>query len=205
MQTMNHKEFPFQFESTKKILLFPENETRFKGDVLEIGPGRGDVLFGLAKSNPTKRFVAIEIGKKRFYKLKERIPKRGLNNILLFGGNARIVLPFYFKEEGSFETIMVLFPDPWPKGRHAFRRLLSVEFITLLYFHLIKGGHLIMASDDKNYIDWVLENMTKISGFKNTMHPETFSQRIEELSESYFENKWKKLGRTNYFLKYEKI
>ncbi|MEW5993813.1 MAG: hypothetical protein AB1744_05385, partial [Candidatus Zixiibacteriota bacterium] len=87
------KQFPWEFEASKEILFYPDKPDKCAGDVLEVGPGRGDLLLSLASTFPEKRFVAVEVGKKRYYKLIPRMEKRDLHNILLIQGDARIVLP----------------------------------------------------------------------------------------------------------------
>ncbi len=197
------KEFPFEHESQKETLFYPEKPEIITGDVLEVGPGRGDVLLYLAQANPQKKFVAVEIGKKRYFKLIERIEKRKLTNILLIKGDARVVLPAACKE-GTFEKIMVLFPDPWPKDRHAFRRLLTLPFLTLLTHFLKSDGTLITATDVPWYAGWAFDNLSQVTDLKNHLAPATCVPVLEELPESYFEKKWKDMGRSLYFMRHLK-
>jgi tRNA (guanine-N7-)-methyltransferase len=147
------------------ITFYPAQPDRIVGDVLEIGPGRGDFLLSTAEAHPELRFVAIELGKKRHPRLAHRVVRRGLANVLLIHGDARLVLPRYIAP-ASFGSAVVLFPDPWPKLRHAFNRLLQPEFLSELARVLIPGGHLYVKSDVESYIAWVQAQVTRLPEFE---------------------------------------
>jgi tRNA (guanine-N7-)-methyltransferase len=197
------KSFPWEFESNKEILFYPGKPDAFVGDVLEIGPGRGDLLLSLATSFPAKRFIAVEVGRKRYFKLIPRIEKKQLSNILLMQGDARIILPRYFSKN-TFEKICILFPDPWPKKRHAMKRLLSVEFISLLAKLLKSAGDLIVATDVKPYADWVVENAEQVTPLQNMGSPFVNNLVIENYETTFFEAKWRQQGRTIFYLWYRR-
>lgn len=200
---LNMKQFPYKFESTKEVLFYPKKPDFFEGDILEIGPGQGDLLLELAKQSPEEKFVAIELGNKRFNKLIPRLQKRETNNVLLIKGDVRLILPQYF-DGGSFKKIFILFPDPWPKKRHAFRRLLDLKFLWLLTHHLKKNGELILGTDVKGYALWTIDNLCQIPSLANSLAPLPFTSSISELPKTFFEEKWRKEGREVFFLKYKK-
>ncbi len=159
------REFPAKYRASQSIKFHPSQPERLAGDVLEIGPGRGDFLLTEATAHPDKRFVAIELGKKRYAKLVRRIDGRGLANVTLIFGDARVVVPKYIGPE-TFQSVVVLFPDPWPKRRHAFNRLLQPEFLAELSRVLCPGGHLHIKSDVESYIDWVKGQVSRMSQFR---------------------------------------
>lgn len=101
--------------------------------------------------------------------------------------------------------MFVLFPDPWPKKRHSFRRLLSIEFLHLLTHHLKDKGDLIFGTDDKNYADWVEENLKQVSLLiKVNKNPKKDSW-LSKIDSTYFEKKWEAEGRTIYYLWHQKV
>ncbi len=197
------KSFPWEFESKKEVLFYPEKPEEFTGDILEVGPGRGDLLLSLAATFPAKRFVAVELGKKRYHKLIPRIEKKQLGNILLLQGEARIVMSRYFAEE-TFEKIYVLFPDPWPKKRHALKRLLSVEFISLLTLLLKAGGDFFVATDVRTYAEWVIENAGRVELLYNMGSPFVDSSVLVYYETTFFEAKWRDEGKEIYYLWYRR-
>ena len=107
---------------------------------------------------------------KRYGKLITRAEKRGIANVQLIRGNARIIIPRYFTTP-CFERIYVLFPDPWPKPRHAHQRLLSVEFLNQLAQILNPEGDIVLATDWQPYADWVIENVARVSELQITGNP----------------------------------
>lgn len=198
------RSFPIEYESKKEILFYPEKPAGVSGDILEIGPGRGDFILSVAERFPDRQVVAIELGKRRYFKMIPRIEKRGLTNIILVQGNARIVLPRFFRP-GTFEKIYVLFPDPWPKRRHIPHRLMTVEFVTLLADCLRPGGHLFFATDCWPYADWVVENMRRVPCLRNEGTPYfTTIEKIDHYSPSFYETKWRTEGRVIYYLRHTK-
>lgn len=159
------RQFPAEFTGTRPVKFFPAQPERIVGDVLEIGPGRGDFVFAEAKDHPDQQFVVVELGKKRYAKLVERLQKRGLTNVLVVFGDARVVLPKYF-DDATFSSVVVLFPDPWPKRKHAFNRLLQPVFLTELARLLKPGGHLYLKSDVESYVQWVREQVSQLPQYR---------------------------------------
>lgn len=197
------REFPYEFTNKKDVLFYPQKPDDFAVDVLEIGPGRGDLLLDLAGLHHNKKFIAIEYGKKRYFRLSKRIEKRLLTNILLICGDARLVVPQFFKES-TCEQIYLLFSDPWPKDRHEFRRLPSLKFLWLLTHILKSGGSLVVATDHTPFAHWIQENLSQVAALTNDLQPLPFTSSLPELPQTFFEEKWRKLGKEIYFFKYTK-
>lgn len=195
------KEFPFEFELRKEILSCPEGEKPKGGELLEIGPGRGDFLLSVARTHPEKSFVAVEAKKSRFTKIAGRLGKEGLSNVSLLLGDARVVLPQCFAE-GSFEKIYCLFPDPWPKDRHTFHRLLNDRFLWLIAFLLKPGGSFVFATDDTTYAEWVLGNAAEVSWWSKQESSEASIRKL--FPETFYENKWRSLGRKIFLFEFKK-
>ena len=167
-----------------------------QSQVLEIGPGRGDFLFHLAETNPSDTVHAIEYKKKRFDKLTERREKRGLQNIILHLGDAKLLLPKEFVDQ-SLDKIFILFSDPWPKARHARHRLFQKSFILELIRVLKSEGFLYIATDDLPYLLEIREVFRK---FIDTL---AFSPKGVQFM-TYYAGKWVKEGRKLYSFSYQK-
>lgn len=198
------KKFPFDFVAARPIRFYPEKPPVGAAlNFLEIGPGRGDLVLALASAHPDKKMVAVEIKRSRFERIIPRLQKKNLTNVILAHGDARAVLPQTF-EENSFETIFVLFPDPWPKDRHAFRRLLTTPFLWILTHFIRPGGSLVIATDVESYARTVLSQLAEIGELENALAPELFVSRLDEIPETYFENKWRGMGKKIFFMKHIK-
>ena len=156
---------------------------------LEIGIGKGYFLMNAALCNPDRNFLGIEIRRKYLNRARQRIEKRPIENIRLVCFEA-----FQFMEEflppQSLAVIHVYFPDPWPKKRHHKRRLFSQEFLALAYRLLQPGGELLVATDHRDYWDWIKSVMEA----QDLLEP---SPRLPEPVEGTE-------GLTNYEIKYQR-
>ena len=198
------RRFPFHHAEKRDPIFFPEKPEEFAADVLEIGPGRGDFLFSTAEANPDQAFVAIELKKRRFRKLCSRVEKRGLNNVLVIYGDGRIIVPRFYPEE-TFQSIFVLFPDPWPKRRHEPMRLLSTEFLDAMALRLRVGGELVVATDDAKYRDWVVKQATRVALLEPTDMHESGRTPTAEWVPTFYEQRWREEGRTIVYFSYRRV
>ncbi|MDX1386584.1 MAG: hypothetical protein R3257_03265, partial [bacterium] len=150
------------------------------------GPGKGEFILHLAQENPKVHFLAVEYKKARFKKISKKIEKLELKNLFLVYGDARECLPRLCPET-FFERIYVLFPDPWPKKRHIKHRLLKPRLIQQLKGFLKAGGEIINATDAGFYSDQIVEAFEEVGGFDRHSITSPFP--------TYFESKWKEMGR----------
>ena len=90
--------------------------------VVEIGFGRGEFLLALAEENPGVAFVGVEVSFKRVLKMARKVARAGLQNIRLIEGQGQVLVSELL-EEASVQEFWINFSDPWPKARHARRRL----------------------------------------------------------------------------------
>ncbi len=94
---------------------------------LEIGPGRGAFALDHAARHPEIDVVVIEARRSDCELIRARALKRGLRNLMVLHGDARLLLPRLFPPR-SLAGLHVQFPDPWWKRRHYKRRLVDVDF-----------------------------------------------------------------------------
>lgn len=164
--------------------------------VLEIGPGKGEFILHQACESPQTLFVGLEIKKRRFEKIAQRAEKLELKNLFMVRGDARECLPRLFSP-GSLDRIYVLFPDPFPKTKHAKHRLLKVRVIQQLAALLKGKGEVYSATDAGFYSEQIVQSFAEAGGFSR--------ESIESLYPTYFETKWKKLGRKIDYWKFVKV
>ena len=132
---------------------------------LEIGAGHGGYALAFARTHPDRALVAIEQRRKFADALRERAERRGLANLVVLHGDARIVAPRVFPE-GTLPAIHVHFPDPWWKRRHHRRRLVDEGMSTLLLRLLRPGGLLDFRTDVERYAREAVERL-EAEGFEN--------------------------------------
>ena len=85
---------------------------------------------------------------------KLRPGRRDLANVRIFADDVRLLLPAL--PAGSLDRVFLLFPDPWPKTRHAARRFVCRDTLDRLAVLMRPGAELRIASDDPTYIAWAL-------------------------------------------------
>ncbi|MGL4383654.1 MAG: tRNA (guanosine(46)-N7)-methyltransferase TrmB [Bacilli bacterium] len=112
---------------------------------LEIGCGKGDFIVGMALLYPEINFIAVEKYATVLEKAAKKIKKAKLNNVLILNVDA-LELNEYFSSN-SLDTIYINFSDPWPKARHASRRLTNKKFLTI-YQDLLKDDGLLKQKTD---------------------------------------------------------
>ncbi|HWV38708.1 MAG TPA: tRNA (guanosine(46)-N7)-methyltransferase TrmB [Vulgatibacter sp.] len=113
---------------------------------VEIGAGMGGFALGFAAAHPGVNLVAIEIRKKLAEGIRLKAEKRGLSNLVVLHGDAKVLLPRLFAPR-SVDRFHVQFPDPWWKARHHGRRLVEDRFSILLYNLLRVGGTIELRTD----------------------------------------------------------
>jgi tRNA (guanine-N7-)-methyltransferase len=122
--------------------------------VLEIGFGMGEATAAMAAAEPERDVLAVDVHTPGHGNLLKLVEAQGLANVRQMSGDARVVLADMLAP-ASLAAVRVFFPDPWPKARHAKRRLVSRPFADLVADRLVDGGYLHVATDMPAYADQV--------------------------------------------------
>lgn len=181
------RHFPLEYIKKNDVLFYPDQPKIIVGDFLEIGPGNGHFLLSLAQSYPERQIVALELEKIRYRKISRRLSRLEISNVQLICGNALVVVPRYLSGI-RFERIYVLFPDPWPKRRHAHNRLMTTEFLTALAKLLTPGGFLYISTDVRSYAETVAKNLTEIGSLNLLGDPFSSAEAIVDYRPTFFES-----------------
>jgi len=88
------------------------------------------------------------------------------DNIRIWPGDIRELFDKF--PDGIFKRIYLLYPDPWPKKRHAERRFINSYNLPHLYRLLADNGELMLATDVAPYVEWALEKMDESGLFVQT-------------------------------------
>lgn len=118
--------------------------------VLEIGSGMGEATAAMAAADPARDVLAVEVHTPGLGSLLRLLELAELRNVRVLEADARDVLADLLAP-GALDELRVFFPDPWPKARHAKRRLLTPEFADLAASRLRLGGRLHVATDGDSY------------------------------------------------------
>ena len=122
---------------------------------MEIGSGKGQFITELALQNPSINYIAIEKFPAVLIKLIKKIPGEGLENLAVISFDAEALEEIF--DIGEIDKLYLNFSDPWPKKRHAKRRLTSPEFLKL-YKNVLKPGSVIeFKTDNRPLFDYSIE------------------------------------------------
>jgi len=124
--------------------------------VLEVGSGMGEATAAMAAADPGRDVLAVEVHTPGLGNLLRLVETAGLTNVRVLEADAREVLADLLPA-GSLDELRIFFPDPWPKSRHAKRRLVTPELLDLAATRLRPGGRLHVATDWPDYAGQVLQ------------------------------------------------
>lgn len=152
-----------------------------KSVCLEIGFGNGEHIAGQALNNPDTGFIGAEVfkngvanllslitGIKESSDLPEKItllPGR-VDNIRIYDDDIRLL--FARLPDNFLDKVFLLFPDPWPKKRHAPRRFVNPDNLKEIARILKPGGLFRVATDHPVYKSWTLRQMRQNRDFRWT-------------------------------------
>ncbi len=168
---------------------------------LEIGFGGGEHLAAQAEAHPAIGFIGCEVFENGVARLVGEIGRRRLANVRLFADDARLLLDRL--PPASIGRVFILFPDPWPKQRHHKRRLVAPATLDRLAAIMPPGGELRLATDDRDYLAWMLEHLTAHPDFVwLARRPADWRERPPDWPPTRYEEKARAAGRTPAFLRF---
>lgn len=143
---------------------------------IEIGMGKGQFLLQLAKKNPQINYIGIERYSSVLLRAVEKYEELALNqegtpvptNIHFICMDATDIEKVFAPKE--VEKIYLNFSDPWPKARHARRRLTSRQFFTRYHKILTSEGTVEFKTDNRPLFDFSLEELAESTSFREIAH-----------------------------------
>ena len=159
--------------------------------ILEIGFGMGASTAEIAKANPNKNYLAIEVHSPGVGNLIKLIQENHIFNLKIIQHDAVEVLNAMIKND-SLDGIHIFFPDPWPKKRHHKRRLIQENFLKLMVQKIKQSGYLHIATDWEDYALWIIDLLDKETLLQKTS--EDFFEKPDYRPLTKYENRGIKLG-----------
>jgi tRNA (guanine-N7-)-methyltransferase len=122
---------------------------------VELGTGKGRFISQLAAENPKVNFIGIEAQQDVLYYAAQKVKEKGLTNVRLLVFDINHVLDIF--APGEVDRLYINFCDPWPKVRHAKRRLTHANFLDKYRILLPAGGEIFFKTDNRPLFDFSLE------------------------------------------------
>lgn len=142
---------------------------------IEIGMGKGQFIMELARQKKEINFIGIERYSSVLLRALQKHEETELTNLYFLCIDARTLEDIF--AQGEVDKIYLNFSDPWPKDRHAKRRLTSREFLTRYDKILKKDGRVEFKTDNRGLFEFSLEEV-KEAGWKIQQH--TFDLHHDE-------------------------
>lgn len=195
-----------------KTGLFIPNPEEYKGSwqklfdnknpiYIEIGMGKGKFIIEHAKRNKNINYIGIEKYDSVLIKGVEKASTEELENIHFLNVDA-IKLCDYFKK-GEVDKIFLNFSDPWPKTRHAKRRLTSEAFLKVYDNILNKKGDIEFKTDNIGLFEYSVQEFNRLDynflEFSCDLH-----RNNDDIITTEYEDKFMSKGNPIYYIKIKK-
>jgi tRNA (guanine-N7-)-methyltransferase len=192
-------EIPSEGEITALRLFGEDRPLHF-----EIGFGGGEHLADRADMLPDHGFIGAEPFLNGVATALAHVRDKALANVRLWRGDALDVLQRV--PDGALSFLYLLHPDPWPKARHAKRRMVNDRPVELFAAKLRPGGEFRLATDDPTYLDWSLMLMQRHTNQLEWLarHPRDFLEPSGGWIDTRYGAKARREGRRPYYLRYRR-
>jgi len=167
---------------------------------IEIGMGKGKFIMALARQNPQINYVGIEKYSSVLLLALQKMEAEPLENIRFIRMDAENICEMFDHEEVA--QIYLNFSDPWPKDRHAKRRLTSHQFFERYQQILASNGTVEFKTDNTALFDFSLEEVKeagwKLDAFTRNLHQDNTMMEGNVMTE--YEERFSKMGNPIYKL-----
>ena len=160
---------------------------------MEIGSGKGDFIVEMAKKYPDVNFLAVERVRTIAGMMVKKIVEEDIPNVKVFANDMNII--FNEIKDESVDEIYLNFVDPWPKKRHAKRRLTYINLLNQYYRILKKDGLVVFKSDNDGLFEFTNEEFTKTK-FKVLVSEEKYEFDSEKDAMTEYETKYRNKGQS---------
>jgi len=167
---------------------------------IEVGSGKGQFIVGMAQANPEINYIGIELYDKVIVKALEKVLEAGSPpNVRLLKINAEELEKFFQKND--VHRIYLNFSDPWPKKRHAKRRLTHEKFLKIYESILVEEGEIHFKTDNRGLFEYSLVSMSQYGMLLQYVSLDLHANEPEDNIRTEYEEKFSAMGQPIYRLK----
>ena len=168
---------------------------------VEYCTGNGAWIIEKALANPDRNWVAVELQFDRVRKIWSKMRNEKITNLFIVSGEALTFTRYYIPDK-SVSAIYINFPDPWPKEKHAKKRLLQEPFITEMARVTATGGTATIVTDHAGYTAQISETMLTNASWSPLFEAPYYVTEWEGYGSSYFGELWREQGITIHYLQF---
>lgn len=206
---LRNKPWALEFIDEHQDVIIPTPE-EFKGNWkevfgnnnpvhIEVGTGKGQFVLGMAKQNPHINYIGIELFDSVIVCALERIIEgEKPSNLRLLKVNGDKLQQYFAK--GDVARVYLNFSDPWPKTRHAKRRLTHEGFLKLYESVLIDNGEIHFKTDNRGLFEYSLMSMNAYGMALNYVSLDLHANMPEDNIMTEYEQKFSAKGQPIYRL-----
>jgi len=173
--------------------------------IVELGCGKGEYSVALAKLNPDKNYIGIDIKGARFWRGAKTSIEDEIENIIFLRTQIELIDKVFSKDEIS--EIWITFPDPQIKFKREKHRLINVEFIKL-YQNILTTNGIIHLKTDSEFLHGYMLGIIKSTNFleliyaNHDIYNSTGSPKNVTSIQTFYESKFLKLEKPITFLNF---
>lgn len=166
---------------------------------IEVGTGKGQFVLGMALQNPDINYIGIELFDSVIVCALEKIEAANKpSNLRLLKVDGAKLGEFF--EKGDVDRVYLNFSDPWPKVRHAKRRLTHEGFLKIYENILVDNGEIHFKTDNRGLFEYSLVSMNEYGMALNYVSLDLHANMPEDNIMTEYEEKFSKLGQPIYRL-----
>ena len=166
---------------------------------IEVGTGKGQFVLGMAQQNPEINYIGIELFDSVIVCALEKIEAANKpSNLRLLKVNGEDLEKFFAKND--VDRVYLNFSDPWPKARHAKRRLTHEGFLKLYETVLVDNGEIHFKTDNRGLFEYSLVSMNQYGMALNYVSLDLHVNMPEDNVMTEYEEKFSKKGQPIYRL-----
>lgn len=170
---------------------------------LEVGFGNGEHILTQAMRNPDVLFIGCEPFINGIAALAKDIVEQDVKNIRIWNDDAHFLIEKM--PDDCISRAFVLFPDPWPKAKHAKRRFIRQETLGIFSRIMKSGAILRMATDVEDLAQWMLEQAREHPDFQWCKESQTdWNKPPEDWVQTRYQTKGFEAGRQSHYIFFER-
>lgn len=172
--------------------------------ILELGCGKGEYTVGLARMNPDRNYIGIDVKGARMWKGLKTAEDEGITNVAFI--RTRINLTGFYFSKDEVSEIWITFPDPQPRQIKSKKRLTSPNFLKQYSEFLKPGGIIHLKTDNIIFFEYTLDVINELGLKLLYANDDVYSSGLEnEVTQiqTYYEKIWLKHGTRIKYLKFQ--
>lgn len=159
---------------------------------VELGTGMGDFIAQIAERNPQINFIGLEVEKTCVLSAARKVREKNLGNVRLIVFDVENISELFGEHE--VDRLYINFCDPWPKKRHAKRRLTHVRFLEMYRKILKPSGEIYFKTDNRALFDFSLEQFALVGLSVRDVTNDLHANEPPDNIRTAYENKFSAAG-----------